>query len=203
MGAPVATAAALANTRTGRRIGIGLLLLLTLLMGMLVTPLIAIPFAVAGEHVRSDVRTGPIPAANGEWGYPQAGGYFKGRGYGVNPSNRCSYCTEMHHGYDMAQGCGSTIYAAGPGIAIITGSYMNYGNTVVIDHGHGLVSIYGHMQWGSLQVRQGQNLTAGTPLGKEGTTGRSYGCHLHFELRQDGVPFDPQPFLAARGLPLQ
>ena len=90
----------------------------------------------------------------------------------------------------MAQGCGATIYAAGPGEVITAGSYQGYGNTVRIDHGDEIVTLYGHMQWDSLRVSVGQQVTAGTPLGAEGNTGKSFGCHLHFEVRKSGTPVD-------------
>ena len=105
-------------------------------------------------------------------------------------------------GYDMAQGCGATIYAAGSGTVITAGAYQGYGNTVRIDHGEGLITLYGHMQWSSLRVHRGESVTAGTPIGAEGNTGKSFGCHLHFEVRQGATPIDPQPFMAALGLPL-
>ncbi|WP_322411164.1 M23 family metallopeptidase [Microbacterium invictum] len=203
MGAPVAAAAALANTRIGRRIAIGVLLFVALVGGMLLTPLIAIPFAVAGEQVTQEVETQAAPVANGDWGYPLAGGYSKGRGFGYNPVVGCSYCSTNHQGYDMAQGCGATIYAAGPGRIITAGSFYGWGNTVRIDHGGGLVTLYGHMQWGSIRVSVGDAVEAGTALGAEGNTGRSFGCHLHYEVQQDGAAIDPQPFMAALGLPLK
>ncbi|WP_300591483.1 M23 family metallopeptidase [Microbacterium sp.] len=203
MGAPVAAAAALANTRIGRKIAIGILLFVALVGGMLLTPLIAIPFAVAGEQVTQEVETQAAPVANGDWGYPLAGGYSKGRGFGYNPVVGCSYCSTNHQGYDMAQGCGATIYAAGPGRIITAGSFHGWGNTVRIDHGGGLVTLYGHMQWGSIRVSVGDAVEAGTALGAEGNTGRSFGCHLHYEVQQDGAAIDPQPFMAALGLPLK
>ncbi|WP_194384589.1 M23 family metallopeptidase [Microbacterium luteum] len=203
MGAPVAAAAALANTRTGRRIALGMLLFLVLAGGMLLTPLIAIPFAVAGAQESTEVATQPAPVANGDWGYPQAGDYFKGRGFGYNPVIGCSYCSTDHKGYDMSQGCGATIYAAGPGLVITAGSLSGWGNTVRIDHGDGLITLYGHMEWGSLRVSSGDTVAAGTSLGAEGNTGHSFGCHLHYEVLQDGVSVDPQPFMAALGLPLK
>jgi murein DD-endopeptidase MepM/ murein hydrolase activator NlpD len=203
MGAPVAAAAALANTRIGRRIAIGALLFVALVGGMLLTPLIAIPFAVAGEQVTQEVEMKAAPVANGDWGYPLAGDYSKGRGFGYNPVVGCSYCSTNHQGYDMAQGCGATIYAAGPGRIITAGSFYGWGNTVRIDHGGGLVTLYGHMQWGSIRVSVGDAVEAGTALGAEGNTGRSFGCHLHYEVQQDGAAIDPQPFMAALGLPLK
>ncbi len=203
MGAPIVALAAL-RTRTGRRVAIGAVSVLALLVSFALTPLIAIPFIVAGSQVSAAaVEPEAAPAAVvGDWAYPLAGSYNKGRGFGYNPVIGCPYCSTNHMGYDMAQGCGSTIYAAGPGEVITAGSYQGYGNTVRIDHGDGLVSLYGHMEWGSLRVSVGQTITAGTPVGAEGNTGRSFGCHLHFELQRHGVPIDPQPFMAARGLPL-
>lgn len=203
MGAPVAVAAALANTRTGRRIVIGALIVFALIGGFLFMPLLAIPLAVAGQAVTVEVENRPAPVANGDWGYPLAGGYTKGRGFGYNPVIGCSYCSVNHKGYDMAQGCGSTIFAAGPGRVITAGSLSGWGNTVRIDHGGGLITLYGHMEWGSLRVSVGDDITAGTTIGAEGNTGRSFGCHLHYEVFQDGTSIDPQLFMAALGLPLK
>lgn len=204
MAVPVAVTAALVKTRTGRRIVVGILVILFLGTAFLLTPLIAIPFAIAGQSAAAiEVHPQPVPVANGAWGYPLAGGYSKGRGFGANPVHGCSYCTEFHPGYDMSQACGVTVYAAGPGRVITAGSYFGYGNAVRIDHGAGLVTLYGHMAWNSLRVAVGADVVAGTALGAEGDTGHSFGCHLHFEVRQNGVAIDPQPFMAARGLPLK
>lgn len=203
MGAPVIAAAAL-HSRTGRKILTGALLIVALVVAFLVTPLIAIPFAVAGGAAGTTPTTvDAAPAASGEWGYPLSGGYSKGRGFGYNPVIGCSYCSTNHKGYDMAQGCGSTIYAAGPGQVITAGSWQGYGNTVRINHGDELVTLYGHMQWGSLQVSVGEQVAAGTPLGAEGNTGKSFGCHLHFEVQKSGTPVDPEPFMAGVGLQLK
>jgi murein DD-endopeptidase MepM/ murein hydrolase activator NlpD len=203
MGAPVIAAAAL-NSRTGRKILTGALLIVALVVAVLVTPLIAIPFAVAGSAVGAlPPEVDAAPAASGEWGYPLGGGYSKGRGFGYNPVIGCSYCSTNHQGYDMAQGCGATIYAAGPGQVITAGSWQGYGNSVRINHGDELVTLYGHMQWGSLQVSVGEQVAAGTPLGAEGNTGKSFGCHLHFEVQKSGTPVDPEQFMAGVGLQLK
>jgi len=203
MGAPVVAAAAL-NTRTGRRILTGALVGILLIAGFLLTPLVAVPFAIVGAAASTiDTNTDAAPALSGDWGYPLAGGYAKGRGFGHNPVIGCGYCSVSHQGYDMAQGCGSTIFAAGPGRVITSGSYQGYGNTVRIDHGDDVVTLYGHMQWGSLRVSVGDNVTGGTPLGAEGNTGKSFGCHVHFEVRKSGNPIPPESFMAALGLPLK
>lgn len=205
MGAPVLSIPALATSRTGRRVVLGFFSTVALVALIVFAPLIAIPLALAGyalPPVQSS-RTDTVPVASGDWGYPLGGGYSKGRGYGYNPVNGCSYCSTDHKGYDMAQGCGSTVHAAGAGVVIVAGSHYGWGNTVLIDHGSGVETLYGHMQWGSIRVSVGQHVTAGTPLGAEGNTGRSFGCHLHYEVREDGVAIDPQPFMAALGLPLK
>ncbi len=207
MGAPAVVAGAALKTRTGRRLLVGILVVLAVVNFFLLTPLSAIPFAVAGQAA-SSVSSGHIgasagPMVQGDWGYPLAGAYTKGRGFGPNPVHGCSYCTEFHPGYDMSQACGATIYAAGPGVVVTAGQFQGYGNAVRIDHGGGLQTLYGHMAWRSLRVSVGQHVTAGTPLGAEGDTGHSFGCHLHFEIRLRGTPIDPEPFMAARGLPLK
>lgn len=202
MGAPVIAAAAL-NSRTGRKILTGAIVLLLLFAGFAVTPLIAIPLAIAGSTVTTTTNSGGAPVVAGGWGYPLAGDYFKGRGFGYNPVQGCGYCSTNHKGYDMAQGCGATIYAAGSGRVITAGSLGGWGNTVRIDHGDGLVTLYGHMQWGSLRVAVGEQVSAGAALGAEGNTGRSYGCHLHFEVQKSGTPVDPESFMADLGHPLK
>jgi len=203
MGAPVIAAAAL-NSRTGGKILTGALLILALVGALLLTPLVAIPFALAGSVTASVPTKGEAaPAASGEWGLPLAGGYSKGRGFGYNPVQGCGYCSTNHQGYDMAQGCGATIYAAGPGRVITAGAWQGYGNAVRIDHGGELVTLYGHMQWGSLRVSVGEEVAVGTPLGAEGNTGKSFGCHLHFEVQKSGTPVDPEPFMAGVGLQLK
>lgn len=204
MGAPVAAAAALANTRIGRKIAIGILLFFAVGTAFLLTPLIAVPFAIASQNAPAAVQSiDGQPTARGDWSYPLAGDYSIGRGFGWNPVKDCSYCPSDHKGFDMDQPCGATIYAAGPGTVINAGPMPGWGNTVRIDHEGDLVTLYGHMQWESLRVAVGDTVTSGTPLGSEGSTGKSTGCHLHFEVQYAGVAIDPEPFMAARGLPLR
>ncbi len=71
----------------------------------------------------------------------------------------------------------------------------SYGNMVDIDHGNGVVTRYGHLD--SIAVRVGDNIAAGAKIGRVGSTGRSTGPHLHYEIRLDGEPVDPMRFLAA------
>ncbi|MBN8424393.1 M23 family metallopeptidase [Microbacterium esteraromaticum] len=205
MGAPVLAVSALVTSRTGRRIVVAFLSVVVLLALVALTPLIAIPLALSGSSLAAaqSPPRGPSPVASGDWAYPLAGDYFKGRGFGHNPVNGCSYCSTDHKGYDMAQGCGSTVYAAGGGVVIVAGAHHGWGNTVRIDHGDGVETLYGHMQWGSIRVAVGEQVDPGAPLGAEGNTGQSFGCHLHYEVRRDGRAIDPQPFMATLGLPLK
>ena len=106
----------------------------------------------------------------------------------------------MHEGIDFTPGAGAQVQAVAEGtVRVATESGGAYGVHVYIDHvvdGQMISSHYAHMQYGSLQVVQGQHVMAGDPIGKTGNTGRSYGAHMHFELRVNGVTaIDPLPWL--------
>lgn len=208
MPAPVivkSAALAAARSKTVRRL-VFVLAALTVAFAITVGTIIALPVAIlasSGTSPENPGGPGEGPIVVGEWAYPYVGDYFKGRGYGYNPVEGCSYCSSDHKGYDMSQGCGSQIYAAGPGRVTVAGSHYGWGNTVMVDHGGGVETLYGHTQWGSIRVQSGQQVVAGTPLGLEGNTGKSFGCHLHFEVRIDGTAIPPESFMAARGLPLK
>lgn len=203
LAAPTA-ALTIARSRNGRRAPIALTVVLLVAGGTVLTPvaLLAATIGAGTPGPAPDRPAADAPAASGEWGMPLAGRFTKGRGFGHNPVIGCAYCSVNHQGYDMAQGCGSTIYAAGPGTVITAGSYQGYGNTVRIDHGDRLVTLYGHMQWNSLRVQVGDVVAAGTALGAEGNTGKSFGCHLHYEVINHGASIDPAPFMSSLGLSL-
>jgi murein DD-endopeptidase MepM/ murein hydrolase activator NlpD len=190
-----------ARSKTVRRLVLAVVTLVVVLLLAVLSPLLAVPSILAGASAAGAAGGGPTVV--GEWGYPLAGDYTKSDGYGPRHVENCAYCSTFHRGYDLYQGCGATIYAAGPGTVIRAGAWDAFGNAVEIDHGGGVVTIYGHMMWGSLLVSQGMSVVAGTPLGLEGETGVSTGCHLHFEIRVNGTAVDPEPFMAARGLPLK
>jgi murein DD-endopeptidase MepM/ murein hydrolase activator NlpD len=205
MGAPVTAAAALARSRTGRRVVVGFVAALITLALLLLSPLWLIPLAVAGDAstTADDAGAGKIPRTSGVWGEPLAPGWTTGRGFGWHPVKGCAYCPSDHEGIDLASGCGQTVFAAAAGRVVDAGAMPGWGNTVRIDHGDGIVTLYGHMQWHSLIVAAGDDVDVGTPIGLEGSTGKSTGCHLHFEVQIDGVAIDPEPFMTALGLPLR
>ncbi len=99
----------------------------------------------------------------------------------------------FHAGLDFGSGYGTPIAAAGTGVVIAAGWQGGYGNTVVIDHGGGIATLYGHQS--SLAVGVGQTVTAGQTIGYVGSTGASTGAHLHWEVRVNGVPVDPLGYL--------
>ena len=101
----------------------------------------------------------------------------------------------MHQGQDFSGARGAPIHAAAPGRVVRAGWWAGYGRAVEIDHGRGLRTRYGHMS--RLEVRAGERIQRGARIGRMGSTGRSTGTHLHFEVRQDGRAVNPRPFLEA------
>lgn len=106
----------------------------------------------------------------------------------------------LHGGTDIAAPFGSTVIASHDGVVSIARWYGGYGNLVEINHGNGIVTRYGHNS--KLLVKEGQKVKAGDPIAQIGSTGDSTGPHCHFEVRIDGTPTDPIPWLRARGLDL-
>jgi murein DD-endopeptidase MepM/ murein hydrolase activator NlpD len=99
----------------------------------------------------------------------------------------------MHEGIDIAGSSGTPIAAAAAGTVIVAGWVSGYGNMVVIDHGGGISTGYGHLS--SLAVSVGQSVGQGTVVGGMGTTGHSTGVHLHFEVRVNGTAVNPLGYL--------
>jgi murein DD-endopeptidase MepM/ murein hydrolase activator NlpD len=98
----------------------------------------------------------------------------------------------MHEGIDIGAPCGTPIHAAASGTVIYSGWMDGYGNFVVIDHGNGLATAYGHQ---SAIYVSGGSVSQGESIGAVGSTGSSTGCHLHFEVRVNGNPVDPLGYL--------
>jgi murein DD-endopeptidase MepM/ murein hydrolase activator NlpD len=99
---------------------------------------------------------------------------------------------KQHTGVDIGAANRSKILAAGAGTVILASWYGAYGNAVIVDHGNGVSTLYGHMS--SLGAQVGQTVVAGQIIGYVGSTGYSTGPHLHFEIRIDGTPTDPMPY---------
>ncbi len=101
----------------------------------------------------------------------------------------------LHTGVDLLQPYGAEIRATGAGRVVHAGPMGGYGDMVEIDHGAGLTTRYGHMS--EILVEEGQTVAAGDVLGRLGSSGRSTGPHLHYEVRVDGEPVDPERFMRA------
>ncbi len=99
----------------------------------------------------------------------------------------------MHGGIDMAGSHGEPIYASASGRVVRAERFAGYGNCIDIDHGKGIVTRYGHLA--SIGVNVGDSVIIGEKIGAMGSTGRSTGTHLHFEVRIDGKTVNPKPFL--------
>ncbi len=99
---------------------------------------------------------------------------------------------EYHAGQDIATDFGTPVYATAEGIVVYAAAYNGYGNVVVIDHGNEITTRYGHLS--SVAVRAGEHIKRGDKLGQVGSTGRSTGPHVHYELRKANVPVDPLTF---------
>jgi murein DD-endopeptidase MepM/ murein hydrolase activator NlpD len=135
--------------------------------------------ASAATSVKPDSPTGPTsnPTAPNATGFRNPLGdanYRVGDGLGAGRN---------HGGVDLAADAGTPVYATKGGTVIISGDVNGYGQVVYIDHGDGTQTRYGHLQEGSRTFRAGQTVTAGQQIGKVGSTGRSTGAHLHYEVR--------------------
>lgn len=99
----------------------------------------------------------------------------------------------FHEGIDIAAHRGTPVYASGDGVVTFAGYKHGLGKVVIIDHGFGITSIYGHNS--SLYVQEGQRVKRGSSISAVGSTGRSTGPHLHYQVEVDGVPVDPMRYI--------
>jgi murein DD-endopeptidase MepM/ murein hydrolase activator NlpD len=123
--------------------------------------------------------------------WPVEGTLESGFGGRRNPFGGSSY--EYHEGQDIEAPMGAPVIAAASGTVIIACAQNGYGNVVYIDHGNGLTTRYGHLS--QIDVAVGQLITRGETLGRVGSTGRSTGPHLHYEVRINNQPVNPRQYL--------
>lgn len=155
--------------------------------------------ADAPRASRSAPVAGPAPAAGapatadsspGSWRRPSDGPATSGYGMRRHPISGTS---RMHTGVDFGAPMGASIYAATDGTVVSAGWRGGYGLAVVVDHGGGVATLYAHAS--RLNVSPGQRVSRGQVIAATGSTGQSTGPHLHFEVRVNGQPRDPMPYL--------
>jgi murein DD-endopeptidase MepM/ murein hydrolase activator NlpD len=125
--------------------------------------------------------------------WPVVGTLRSGVGMRNNPFGGSS--TEYHKGQDIAAPTGTPISATADGVVVVAGWVKGYGNGIYIDHGNGITTRYGHLS--RIDVVVGQTVKRGGHLGLVGSTGRSTGPHLHYEVRINGQPTSPLNYLPA------
>ena len=123
--------------------------------------------------------------------WPTKGGWISS-GFGVR-GDPFAGTPVMHRGVDIANRAEAPVYAASRGVIVFAGPMKDFGNMIEIDHGYGYRTRYGHLA--KIFVRPGDLVEAGQLIGRIGSTGRSTGPHLHFEVHRYGQSIDPRPFL--------
>ena len=157
-------------------------------------------FAPAAQVQQAVVCSGTI-ASTGQWRVPFTDASYQITspfGYRYSPISGAS---ELHDGTDLAAPQ-TDVVAASAGQVTFAGWEPGFGNHVVIDHGAGITTLYGHLASIAPGVAAGVSVVVGQPVGVEGSTGWSTGIHLHFTIKKDGVAIDPEAFLLEHGAPL-
>ncbi|MBD2517952.1 peptidoglycan DD-metalloendopeptidase family protein [Nostoc sp. FACHB-973] len=141
-------------------------------------------------QAKTNSRTSIIIQGTGMFTYPSDAPTSSPFGWRMHPV--LGY-RRFHAGLDFAASYGSTIRAADSGTVIFAGWYGGYGRAVIIDHGKGITTLYGHTS--ELYVTEGQAVERGQAIAAVGSTGLSTGPHLHFEVRRNGSPVNPTDYL--------
>jgi len=144
--------------------------------------------AAETQSASSGSRGTPAPSSSGLI-WPVSGPITSPYGPRCLPNGDCSF----HPGIDIGASTGTPIHAAASGTVIYAGWMGGYGNLVIIDHGNGLATAYGHQS--SIAAGNGASVSQGQVIGYVGCTGYCFGPHLHFEVRVNGEPVNPLNYL--------
>ena len=145
---------------------------------------------IEAERRAEGIAGGVESGGGGMFSWPVTGTITSPFGWRSNPFGGAP---EFHQGLDIAAPMGTTVTAAASGTVIMAQWYGGYGNYILIDHGGGYSTGYGHLS--AIYVSNGQSIQRGQAIGAVGSTGQSTGPHLHFEVRIAGKPVDPAPRL--------
>lgn len=124
-------------------------------------------------------------------GYPRLSSITSGFGYRANPFD--SESAELHPGVDFKGATGDPVRVTADGKVVFTGRKSGYGNCIIVQHKNDFQTLYGHLS--RINVDDGQQVKTGDVIGKVGSTGRTTGPHLHYEVRKNGHPINPVKFL--------
>lgn len=145
---------------------------------------------IESEIVKLQRVDGPYSGGVMSWPVPGHTRISSPYGYRIHPVFKTK---KLHTGIDIPASTGTKVIAATDGIVIYSGTLGGYGKTIMIDHGGGIVTLYGHNS--SLVVSEGTKVKKGDTIAKIGSTGISTGPHCHFEVRKNGAYVDPIPWL--------
>jgi murein DD-endopeptidase MepM/ murein hydrolase activator NlpD len=149
---------------------------------------------VAGDSIAVLTALLKDPPASGGGGMPS---FWPVRGLVTSPfgprSSPYGGGREVHPGIDIQAHYGMPVVAAGDGEVVFAARESGYGGLVIVAHPGGVDTFYAHLS--AMYVREGQKVRRGQPLGAVGATGRATGAHLHYEVRVNGVPVDPNRYL--------
>ncbi len=132
----------------------------------------------------------PVQTSSGQLAWPTSGPVTSGYGYRTHPIFGDQ---RLHTGIDIGAAYGASVVAGDGGVVTYAGSMSGYGNVIVVDHGGGLSTTYNHLS--AFNVGTGQSVSRGSQVGSVGCSGYCTGPHLHFEVRVNGSPVDPMPYL--------
>lgn len=157
-------------------------------------------FTVTTSAATTQAASAPVPKSSAagtvQWPFPGGAPLSSGFGYRVAP---CATCSTNHQGLDLVPGAGTPIQVVADGVVRIAGRHSEFGQYAVIDHrvnGRLVSTLYAHMIIGSSPLSAGQTVAAGGLVGLVGSSGRSTGAHLHFEVHANGTtPIDPATWL--------
>ena len=141
-------------------------------------------------NANASTATGPLPTGGGQFLWPTAGPLTSPYGWRTHPIFGDQ---RLHAGIDIGAPYGAPVIAADEGTVTYAGVMSGYGNVIVVDHGGGIATTYNHLS--AFSVSSGQSVGRGVPIGAVGCTGYCTGPHLHFEVRVNGSPVDPMPYL--------
>jgi murein DD-endopeptidase MepM/ murein hydrolase activator NlpD len=143
------------------------------------------------RHLNDRMRSDLLRLASIPMGLPVKGYITDGFGMRRNPFN--GEGREVHEGVDVAVDFGTPVAATADGLVIHAGPYSGYGNLVIVYHTNGITTRYGHLS--RLSVEQGQRVKRGDQVGHAGSTGRSTGPHVHYEIRENDQAVDPLKYI--------